>query len=362
MDIPNSKNSERTRLLRENSASAGAYLSQSAVAGHFYGTTPNSLRIPNVNSITDLNEIERAFKSYNYDEDDQLIPTTATLSPRRSVQLSQSFKRQFSKPVSNNEYSNQRKGSAIFRMDSEASTSSNAYQFTNSNTHQLSNSTKTTRMSNFVSSNSIRMNSQSYNEDTNSLYHYMREQSKKSRAQIFESLDYEINENVLYLMDKKRSLRSKQNGSKFCKYIKSFFPSQKEFSRWFIIFLIGTFTALTACFIVVNVEYFSELKYKNLRKLFNLYLNNDTVPENNQKVNNKLNPDNSTAFTNYNALNISFDTLNFNKENIVDRFLQLQVPLMFWFLTNAIPVFFGSALVTYLAPVAAGSGIPVILR
>lgn len=45
MDIPNIKDSERSRLLRENSA--GAYLSQSAFANgnnHFYGTTPTSLR------------------------------------------------------------------------------------------------------------------------------------------------------------------------------------------------------------------------------------------------------------------------------------------------------------------------------
>lgn len=35
-------------------------------------------------------------------------------------------------------------------------------------------------------------------------------------------------------------------------------------------------------------------------------------------------------------------------------------PYITWLLTNGIPVFLGSWLVTYMAPVAAGSGIPVI--
>ena len=35
-------------------------------------------------------------------------------------------------------------------------------------------------------------------------------------------------------------------------------------------------------------------------------------------------------------------------------------PYLAWVLANAIPVLIGSALVTYIAPVAAGSGIPVI--
>lgn len=39
---------------------------------------------------------------------------------------------------------------------------------------------------------------------------------------------------------------------------------------------------------------------------------------------------------------------------------QLWIPLLFWVGTNVGPVLIGSALVTYVEPVAAGSGIPLI--
>jgi len=44
----------------------------------------------------------------------------------------------------------------------------------------------------------------------------------------------------------------------------------------------------------------------------------------------------------------------------VISYLNYKFHSFFWFLSNAIPTLFGSMLVTYLAPVAAGSGIPVI--
>lgn len=232
----------------------------------------------------------------------------------------------------------------LFKFDLHGSTSSNL--FTNSSRH----------MNNFVSSNSIQLNSQSYNADTNSLYHYMREQRKNTKAQIFESLDYEINENVLYLMEKKDNLRSKQKGSKFFKYLKSFFPSQKEFSRWFIIFLIGTFTALTACFIVVNVEFFSDHKYDKIRELFNNYVSSS----NNILVDTQFFTFNTSLYEINSNQSSPYQTLSFDKLPLSDKLIKMQIPLMFWFLTNAIPVFIGSILITYLAPVAAASGIPVI--
>lgn len=136
-------------------------------------------------------------------------------------------------------------------------------------------------------------------------------------------------------MDKKAKLKSKKHDSRFFKYLKSFFPSEKEFSRWFIIFLIGVFTALTACFIVANVDYFSELKYEHLRNLFNFYLAKNNV--------------HSTFNSFYlNSTNNSFNTLNFDKTEFSERLFKLQIPLLFWFLTNAVPVFFGAVLVTYL--------------
>ena len=319
MDIPNKKanghhnDSERVRLIRENSA--GTYLSSSA-ANNYYGSTPTkNLKIPNVNSITDLNEVEQAFNSYNSNYDEDEIERTIQLAHRSS------------------QFKNQLEASAnLIRMDSEASSS---------NQRQLTNSSKTTthRMNQFVSSGSVHLNSISNNGDTNSLYHYMIDQRKNQKAQIYESLDYEINENLLYLMEKKKNLRSKQNASRFTKYIKSYFPSKKEFSRWLIIFLIGIFTALTACFIRVNVETFSELKYDKLKDLFNFYLAKNQVAGTNSIGNL-----NSTTTTDSNSK--PFQTLNFDKDAFTERLFKLQIPLLFWFLTNAIPVFLGSALVT----------------
>lgn len=347
MDIPNgrkgahSRDPERARLLRDNS-----YLSSSEV--NYYGSTPTNLKIPNVNSISDLNEIERAFNNYssNYDE----VTTSTELPGGSGRKLSHQFSLSTKRLAKRDQSEGASAGPAMFRMDSEAFDAS-----TSLDAGQLSSSIKTTttrQMNDFVSSGRIRLNS--YNAgDTNSLYHYMREQRKSQKAQIYESLDYEVNENVLYLMEKKRSLRAKQNSSHFCKYIRSYFPSQKEASRWFTIFLIATFTALTACFIVVNVDYFSDLKYEYLRNLFNHYLAKNKVMTINRNSADSLNTLNSTGPLNSTALFLdinadSFKTLSFDKSLIGMRLIKLQIPMLFWFLTNAIPTLLGSALVTYL--------------
>lgn len=44
----------------------------------------------------------------------------------------------------------------------------------------------------------------------------------------------------------------------------------------------------------------------------------------------------------------------------IPEWIPLFKPYLLWLLSNGFPVLFGSALVTYMAPVAAGSGIPVI--
>ena len=345
MDIPNGKKGahgrdpERARLLRENS-----YLSSSEI--NYYGSTPTSLKIPNVNSISDLNEVERAFKNYSsiHDEGAEM---PGGLGRKFSHQLSQSLS---AKGARNGQLeASTSVGNAMFRMDSEAldaSTSLEAGQFSNS-----IKTTTTRQMNNFVSSGSIRLNS--YNGDTNSLYHYMREQRSQPKAQIYESLDYEVNENVLYFMEKRRSLRSRQKNSIFCKYIRSYFPSQKEASRWLTIFLIGTFTALTACFIVVNVEYFTEQKYEYLRNLFNVYLAKNKVMTFNHVDRNSTSASNAAGLLNSTTtlLDIdasSFQTLSVDKSVLWMRLVKLQIPMLFWFLTNAIPTLLGSALVTYL--------------
>lgn len=151
MDIPKrgqNDDSEKTKLLRENS-----YLSSNSI-NNYYGSTPTSLKIPNVSSISDFNEVQRAISSYNYEDEIQ------------TSHFSESFKNSNNGHLDNNV--------AIFPVDSEASTS-----------NQLTNSNKTTRqMNNFVSSTSVQFN----NRDTNSLYQFMREQRKNHKTQIYESL------------------------------------------------------------------------------------------------------------------------------------------------------------------------------
>lgn len=342
MDIPSRRNgqndSDRVKLVRDDSDQfLSSSINKDDKLHNYYGSTPASLRIPNVNSITDLNEVNRAINSYNstYDDDSTELPT------RRLSQMAHGIKRPFKNSNTNGESSN---NEALFRMDSEASTSSHHHHHPN---RQLTQSNKTTstrstrQMNNFMSTNSGHFGNSQNGGDTNSLYHFMRQQTNNHKVQIYESLDYEINENVLYLMEKKRSLRSKQNRSPFCKLLNigKFFTTPKEFSRWFIIFLIGVFTALTASFIMVAVDSLSEQKYEHLQSLFNFYLSNN-------HLHNSSRP---TLNSTYNSTDsLSFDTLSFDKSQIRDKLFKLQIPLLFWFLTNAVPVLFGSALVTYL--------------
>lgn len=119
-------------------------------------------------------------------------------------------------------------------------------------------------------------------------------------SQRYESLDYDICENVLYLEEQKKD-----------GYKRVF---QKNFLRWIVIFFIAILTALTACFIVAAVDLLSDQKYKYLKRYMDECFNNNC----------------------------------------------LYIPFGFWLLTNAVPVMVGSIAVTYFAPVAAGSGIPLI--
>jgi chloride channel 7 len=122
-------------------------------------------------------------------------------------------------------------------------------------------------------------------------------------SQKYESLDYDLCENMLYLSEQKQS-----------SYSKVYYT---EILRWTVIFLIGLLTAFTACIIVISVEVLSSYKYETLRTFV------DSCSQNNHKY-------------------------------------CIIIPYALWLLFNGIPVALGSALVTYLAPIAAGSGIPVI--
>ncbi|CAG2117503.1 unnamed protein product, partial [Medioppia subpectinata] len=122
-------------------------------------------------------------------------------------------------------------------------------------------------------------------------------------SQKYESLDYDMIENQLYLEERKRTAYTGVR--------------RTELIRWVTIFIIGVLTALTACVIVVFVELLSRYKYQKLKQFVDRCAHSDHP-------------------------------------------YCILVPYGLWLAMNAIPVTLGSALVTYVAPIAAGSGIPVI--
>lgn len=119
-------------------------------------------------------------------------------------------------------------------------------------------------------------------------------------SQKYESLDYDICENTLYLEEQKNLGH------------KTLF--QRNVLRWVVIFLIAVLTALTACSIVILVDLLTGLKFRVLKTWMNRCYSNNC----------------------------------------------LYIPMGIWFLSNAIPVCIGSLLVVFVSPVAAGSGIPLI--
>ncbi|XP_072760356.1 H(+)/Cl(-) exchange transporter 7 [Anoplolepis gracilipes] len=116
----------------------------------------------------------------------------------------------------------------------------------------------------------------------------------------YESLDYDPCENYL-LQDEER-----KKGYKFV--------VRKNFARWFIFLLIGICTALIACFIDISIEELSSLKYGWLKKYVD--------------------------------------------QCVVEGCIWL--PYVMWLLLNIVPVLIGAILVSYIEPVAAGSGIPQV--
>ncbi|XP_011503204.1 PREDICTED: H(+)/Cl(-) exchange transporter 7 [Ceratosolen solmsi marchali] len=119
----------------------------------------------------------------------------------------------------------------------------------------------------------------------------------------YESLDYDPCENNL-LQDEERN-----KGYKFV--------VKKNIARWFIFLVIGIFTALIACFVDISIEQLSKLKYGYLKKLV--------------------------------------DNCIYNDESNC-----LWIPYVMWTILNIILVLIGAVLVTYIEPVAAGSGIPQV--
>lgn len=116
----------------------------------------------------------------------------------------------------------------------------------------------------------------------------------------YESLDYDVCENVLWTEENRK--------------IEQRTTVRKDFARWIISMQIGIGTAFVACGINIVIDQMSFLKYSFLKS---------------QVDHNVLNGD-------------------------------LSIPYLYWVLTNIVPVVVGATLVAYVEPVAAGSGIPQV--
>ncbi|XP_015782821.1 H(+)/Cl(-) exchange transporter 7 [Tetranychus urticae] len=121
-------------------------------------------------------------------------------------------------------------------------------------------------------------------------------------SQKYESLDYDQCENYYFLLEQRQQQRNLN------------ILRNKGFKRWIVILFIGILTALTACGIVIATDKLASYKFHFLMT--------------------KMNQCDNSSFC--------------------------YTPLFYWMGINATLVAIGSIMVTYWAPVAAGSGIPVV--
>ncbi|XP_050394865.2 H(+)/Cl(-) exchange transporter 7 [Patella vulgata] len=126
------------------------------------------------------------------------------------------------------------------------------------------------------------------------------ESPEKLLSAKFESLDYDICENSLYLKEEKKKTTQE--------------IIRKEIARWFVSLLIGVLTGLIACFIDYMIDICSGVKYDYVRKYVN---------------------------------------------KCVESFC-LYTPFLLWVAFNAGIVMFGAIFTAYGEPMSAGSGIPQI--
>ncbi|XP_005191002.3 H(+)/Cl(-) exchange transporter 7 [Musca domestica] len=127
-----------------------------------------------------------------------------------------------------------------------------------------------------------------------------------SQSENFESLDYDVCENVLFQKEQERISSTR-------------FSLRKDILRWIIFIQIGIITALIACAIDIVIEELSSLKYEFLKHSVDI-----NVP---------------------------------HQDNPVG---DLAIPYLYWLGLSMLPVALGAAMVTYIEPITAGSGIPQV--
>ncbi|XP_013097267.2 H(+)/Cl(-) exchange transporter 7 [Stomoxys calcitrans] len=131
-------------------------------------------------------------------------------------------------------------------------------------------------------------------------------ESLANQRDIYESLDYDVCENVLFQKEQERIISTR-------------FSLRKDVLRWIIFIQIGIITALIACAIDIVIEELSARKYEFLKHSVDA-----NVPH----------ADNPTG--------------------------DLVLPYLYWLGLSMAPVAIGAAMVTYLEPITAGSGIPQV--
>lgn len=142
------------------------------------------------------------------------------------------------------------------------------------------------------------------------------ETNQRTLSMKYESLDYDLIENVIYL--------EHQHKTRFKNYI------CRELQRWSAILLIGLATAGSGFFAFLVVDYLTRFKYT-------LMLNLSDIPA---CTMNQTTPSKTLTST--------------------DMLFCMLHPYVFSIGWNTLFILFGAISVTYFAPIAAGSGIPVV--
>lgn len=145
----------------------------------------------------------------------------------------------------------------------------------------------------------------------------MSDANERTISRRYESLDYDVIEDVIHL--------EHQHKSRLNRFIR------RDIQRWLAIFLIGFATAMSGFFASYAVGTLVSLKFSHVIGALHY-----SCPESD------LNSTSSKVLTNYQIIRC------------------MSLPYVIWLAWNIIPAAIGSLMVTYLAPVAAGSGIPVV--